>query len=332
MGVTMRDLARRVGVSAVTVSKALAGKSGVSEEMRQRIVKLAEELGYVNPGSRQRRRDGLNVGILVPDQFFSSDTFYAMFCKQLMQTLTEAGGVGLMELIPDESQRVGLLPSLLRSSHVDALVLLGQLPENYVKLLLTQPLPVVALDFCYPSLPLDSVVGDNVYGAALMTGHLIDQGHRDIGFVGNVLATSSIMERYQGFAAALMTHGLTLRPECIVPDRNERNVMLPLALPERLPDAFFCNCDLTARRLVDALRSRGLRVPQDVSVTGYDDFNNVPGSLPLTTFRVDMPAMCRMAVRRLMERAAGEKGPAVRVVVSGEGVMRESVLPRKQQT
>ena len=86
MGVTMRDLGKRLGVSAVTISKALAGKSGVSEEMRQRIIRLADELGYVNP-NQQTKDKGMDIGILVPERFFSNDTFYAMFYKKLLQVI-----------------------------------------------------------------------------------------------------------------------------------------------------------------------------------------------------------------------------------------------------
>ena len=83
MGITMRELGRMLGVSAVTVSKALSGKSGVSEEMRRRIVALAERTGYINP--KKAPTDGaLDVGILVPEGFFSEDNFYAMFYKQLL--------------------------------------------------------------------------------------------------------------------------------------------------------------------------------------------------------------------------------------------------------
>lgn len=326
MSVTMRDLGKRLGVSAVTVSKALAGKSGVSEEMRRRIIELADELGYVNPNAQAgRMARGLDVGIIVPDQFFSNDTFYAMFYKQLMQTLADAGHFGMLELVPDSMQKALLLPNIVRSSRVEALILLGQPTEEYTRLLVAQQLPVVTLDFYYASLPVDAVVGDSTFGAALLTRHLIGQGHRDIGFVGNAKATSSIMERYLGFASEMMMHDLPVRPECVVCDRNDSNVIQTLPLPDKLPTAFLCNCDIVARVLIDALRSRGVRVPEDVSVAGYDDFNNVPGSLPLTTFRVDTAAMCQMAVKLVEERCAGDRKAPVRTVVGGECVYRDSV-------
>ena len=87
-GITMRDIGRQLGVSAVTVSKALAGKSGVSEEMRQKIIRRASELGYVNPNAPQTTTtSGLDVGILIPENFFSVVSFYATFYKQLVQAM-----------------------------------------------------------------------------------------------------------------------------------------------------------------------------------------------------------------------------------------------------
>lgn len=328
MGVTMRDLGKRLGVSAVTISKALSGKSGVSEEMRQRIIRVAEEVGYVNPNTRTDDKPrGLDVGILIPEHFFSNDTFYAMFYKQLLQTLSEQGHFGMLELVTSTMQTSLTLPNLLRSRRVDALIILGQMVEGYTALLVAQGLPVVALDFYEPAVPMDAVVGDSIRGAAEITRHLIAWGHRDIGFVGNVKATSSIMERYLGFAGEMLRHDLPIRPECILPDRDEHNALVPIMLPEKLPTAFVCNCDLTARALIERLRQKGLRVPEDVSVVGYDDFNNVPGSLPLTTFKVDTAAMCRMAVALVHKRCTGDESPFCRTVVGGECILRDSVLP-----
>ena len=327
MGVTMRDLGKRLGVSAVTISKALSGKSGVSEEMRQRIIRLAEETGYSNPKQPSLTGKGMDIGILVPERFFSNDTFYAMFYKQLLQVMAQSGHFGLLELITEDMQRTLTPPNLLRSNKVDALILLGQPREEYAGWLSGQSLPVVALDFHYPALPMDAVVGDSIHGAAEMTRHLIAWGHRDIGFLGNVRATSSIMERYLGFASEMLRNDLPIRPECILPDRTDDNVICPPALPEKMPTAFVCNCDVVARLFIDQLQKSGFRVPEDVSIVSYDDFNNVPGALPLTTFRVDTLTMCRIAVQLVESRRSGDNKALSRVVVGGEAVYRDSVHP-----
>lgn len=327
--VTMRDIGKKVGVSAVTVSKALAGKTGVSEEMRQRIIKVATDLGYVNPislkGQHARR---LDVGILVPDRFFSSDAFYFTFYRHLVQELSEAGHFGLMELLSQTSDEQLELPNLLLGHRVDALILLGQPSQAYMRMIAKQPVPVVFLDFYDESALADAVVGDNTYGTYRLTNHLIKNGHKDIGFVGNCRATSSIMDRYLGFYRAMYSADLPIRKECIVPDRDEQGVMLPLELPEKLPTAFVCNCDVVARLLIEQLRDRGLRVPEDVSVVGFDDFTMGSVQPPeLTTFRVDFQCMAQMAVKLVADRCAGVQRPYGRVVVSGQPIYRDSERP-----
>ena len=242
-GITMRDIGRQLGVSAVTVSKALAGKSGVSEEMRQKIIRRASELGYVNPNAPQTTTtSGLDVGILIPENFFSVVSFYATFYKQLVQALTDAGHFGIMELVTHDMQTALTLPNLLRSRHVDALICLGQLTSPYMQLLTRQEMPVICLDFHDPFVTTDAIVSDNAFGAAQLTYWLIEQGHRDIGFVGDIKATSSIMERYLGFLSAMLMKDLPVRPECVFSDRSpEGNTFHTFQLPEKMPTAFVVN-------------------------------------------------------------------------------------------
>jgi len=324
--VTMRDLGKRLGVSAVTVSKALAGKSGVSEEMRRKIVALANELSYVNPNAAPGKQ-GLDVGILIPSHFFSQDSFYAMLYKELVQALTKAGHFGLLELYSRQLQRERLLPNLLRSRRVDALVLLGQPDQAYAELLVQQGVPVICMDFC-ADVRADMVVGDSTAGMAALTQHLIDQGHRDIAFFGTVQATSSIMERYLGYVSAMLTNGLPIRAEYLIPDRDAENVLQPLTLPEPRPTALVCNCDWAARWAISQLTQQGLRVPEDISVVGFDDFSYAPVEAPaLTTYRVNREEMCAAVVRLLAERCAGDEKPVCRITVGGECICRDSVRP-----
>ena len=328
--ITMRDIGRQLGVSAVTVSKALAGKSGVSEEMRQKIIRRASELGYVNPNAPQTTpTSGLDVGILIPENFFLRRVLYATFYKQLVQALTDAGHFGIMELVTHDMQTALTLPNLLRSRHVDALICLGRLTSPYMQLLTRQEMPVICLDFHDPFVTTDAIVSDNAFGAAQLTYWLIEQGHRDIGFVGDIKATSSIMERYLGFLSAMLMKDLPVRPECVFSDRSpEGNTFHTFQLPEKMPTAFVVNCDMSAQALITDLQSRGYRVPEDISVVGFDDFCPTAGNTPpLTTFRVNCPAMCRMAVKLIGERCAGDRKTVGRVVIGGECVFRDSAAP-----
>ena len=311
----MRDIGKRIGVS---------------EEMRQKIVKLASELGYVNPNAQQPRvASGLDVGIIIPAQFFSNDSFYAMMYKSLVQELAEAGHFGLLELVYRESMRAMILPNLLRSRKVDALILLGQPEAAYVDLLVKQSVPVVCMDFYNSTSCVDMVVGDSAGGAAALTQHLIDMGHRDIAYYGSVRATSSIMERYLGYLAAMLSNDLPVCPEYLIPDRDETGALQPVVLPDKRPTAIVCNSDWSARWMIDQLKQQGLRVPEDISIVGFDDFNYVPATVPaLTTYRVDQKAMCRIVVQLVADRCAGDRKPCARITVNGECVYRDSVKKR----
>ncbi|MBQ9210589.1 MAG: LacI family DNA-binding transcriptional regulator [Clostridia bacterium] len=327
---TMRDIGKAVGVSAVTVSKALAGKPGMSDAMREKILRAAEEMGYSYPQeSAVPAPRNLDIGILVPEAFFGANTFYANVYKRLVQRLTEEGLFALLELVDRKAEEELSLPLVLTSHHVSGLIILGQPRKEYSRLIAEQGIPVIFLDFYDEQASAEAVVGDNTYGCYRLTSHLIKNGHRRIGFVGNYRATSSIMDRYLGYCRAMLMHDLPRRDDWVIMDRGLDNQLLEkLELPAELPTAFVCNCDVVARKLMDQLAERGLRVPEDISVTGYDDFEMEAAPGPgISTFRVDMHAMVDVAVKIMLDRCAGIAKPFGRTVIGGQPVYRDSERP-----
>ena len=318
-----------MGTSAVTVSKALAGKSGMSEKLRSKILKKADEMGYEYPrGNRLVLREHLEIGILIPDRYFEPDSFYAILCKQLIKKLADMGHFGLLEMLSSENERQLTLPNLMTSGHADGLILLGEPSKAYYRKIAQAGVPIVFLDFYDEQANADAVASDNSYGAYRLTSHLIRRGHTKIGFVGNIKATSSIMDRFLGYYRAMLLNDLQVREEWILPDRGLTGGLVDPVLPEELPTAFVCNCDITARMVIRLLREEGLRVPQDVSVTGFDDFPlGGPGDVPLSTFRIDTNGMIELAIKSLLERCAGVQKPFGRLVVGGQPVYRESEIP-----
>ena len=134
------------------------------------------------------------------------------------------------------------------------------------------------------------------------------------------------MERYSGYMRAMMFEGLPMRPEWLIEDRDAELKYLPqFELPEQLPTAFVCENDEIAMRLIAQLEKRGLRVPQDISVTGFDNFIFATLSSPaLTTYSVDLGRMAQVAIRRLKSRISdGSEGP-LRTIVGGWVVERDS--------
>ena len=326
----MRDIGREVGVSAVTVSKALAGKPGMSEGMRGKIIETAERMGYEYPGADKKPgARNLDVGVLVPEAYFDTNSFYTGIYKKLVQRLTDEGHYSVMELISrDEEERLAV-PKLIGNQRVNGLILLGQPRKEYYRMIARQGIPVVFLDFYDEQASADAVVGDNSYGCYRLTSHLIKNGHTRIAFVGNIRATSSIMDRFLGYARAMLAHNLPAREDWVIRDRDQDNHLVSrMKLPEDMPTAFVCNCDLVARRLINQLEAEGYRVPEDVSVTGFDDFEQEPSAGPgISTFRVDTYSMADLAVGILEERCAGERKPFGRTVVGGQPVYRESEKP-----
>ncbi len=173
----------------------------------------------------------------------------------------------------------------------------------------------------------DSVISDGYYGMYTMVDYLLQMGHRDIVFVGSVNATSSITDRYYGYCRAMREASVTVTEDRILPDRDaEGKVTVSLERLSKLPTAFACNCDVTAYVLLNALKENGIRVPEDVSVVGFDDYILADLAVPsLTTYAIDVDHMAKVSAQQLIRRIQKPEAEVRRIVVSGKLVIRESV-------
>ena len=323
--VRMADIAEKLDISVVSVSKALAGKPGVSEEMRAKIVALAREMGYESGKVRPDVVGSGNIGVLVADRFFDENAFYTSLYRSLVIQSGEEGFACMIEIITREAELAARLPALVTGRKVDGLVVMGNLDLPYIMALRSCGIPGILLDFNVPGHAFDCVLSDNMGGGYTVTRHLLDQGYTEIGYVGTILSTSSIMERYLGYQRALRGAGIVPREEWLVEDRDGDGRFIPLCLPERLPQAFVCNCDEVAFHLVETLRQMGLRVPEDVAVCGYDDYRFATLSIPqLTSYRVDVERMAAAAVRQLGQKLRLETAEPLSCIVPGHLVVRES--------
>ena len=332
--VTMRTIGHELGVSAVTVSKALAGRSGVSDTVRDQIVKKAQEMGYRYDLIAKAKDPGRDVGILVPDHFLGpGNSFYASLCKKLVQQLAERDCYGILEILTECDELNCVYPSVLSSGRVEGLVILGQVSREYMQMLETvgMHVPYVCMDFYDERVSADAVVSDGLYGSYRLTSHLIHMGHTRIAFVGSIKATSSIMDRYLGYYRSMLQHDLPIKSEWLIPDRDIHGETVECELPSPMPTAFVCNCDLVAYSLIRRLQSLGLRVPEDVSVVGFDDFSASAIATPaLTTFAVDQDGMARSVSEMIVAKLQDNSAQSGRVVVGGQMVYRDSVRDLKE--
>ena len=182
--VRMADIAEKLNISVVSVSKALAGKPGVSEEMRAKVVALAHQMGYegVRPYAESGRTG--NIGVLVADQLFGESTFYNNLYRYVVLSSGDEGFTSMLEIVTVEVEQTTQLPALVTGRKVDGLILIGNMKPTYLQAVVNSGLPCVLLDFHIPDARLDCVVSDNMEGGCALTEHLLEQGYREIGFIG----------------------------------------------------------------------------------------------------------------------------------------------------
>ena len=323
--VRMADIAKRLGISTVSVSKGLAGKEGVSAEMRAKIVATAQEMGYQMPVRAQEKTGGETIGILVADRFFNENAFYSNLYRAVLKCAAAEDISVLMEIVLPQAERSCNMPNFLVNRKVDGLIFMGEISRRYLAPAIQTDVPSMLLDFYDAALAADCVLSDNTRGSYTLTEHLIATGRRNIGFVGSVQSTSSIMDRYLGYVKAMLRAGLPIRDDWRLEDRDDQGKFMPFTLPHEMPDAFVCNCDEVAYNLVETLRREGYRVPQDVAVTGYDDYRySTICNPPLTSYRVDLDGMAKTVVAQLRRKMAHKPALAPTVIVPGGFVRRES--------
>lgn len=303
--VTQADIAEKLGISTVSVSNALAGRAGVSEAVRARILQTAWQLGYVKPAGS--RGVFLSAGVIVADRYISiGSSFYWSMYQAVVRQIGENNGISMLEIIDAATEEAKQIPSSLASGDNNVLIIVGPLHEDYLRFVTEDArVPVVMLDYYDATLPCASVLSGNFPGMKRMTQYLIDRGFTKIGFVGSVSDNDNIKNRYRGYSAAMEAAGLPVKKQWVLEDRIPDDAV---HLPKTLPEAFVCSSDYAAGLTKAALAERGLSVPNDISLVGYDDFL-IPDVFhgKLTTCRVEMDKMAELAVQVASDGAAGHK-------------------------
>ncbi|MEH2929635.1 LacI family transcriptional regulator [Clostridiaceae bacterium] len=326
--VRLADIAKQLGVSVVTVSNALAGQKGVSEELRTKIKQVAAEMGYQVRGTAVSSKKILNVGVIIGEKYLGP---YPSYYWKVYQELSLIAGlhncVILFEVLRHEREAALELPLFAMEQQIQGLIVIGEIGRPYLEFLHEQPdFPMVLVDFMMQGMGCPSVMADNYYGMYKMVNYLIEQGHKEIAYVGTLLASNSITDRYFGYRKALMERGLEMNPDWVLQDRTMEGQIGNIQLPDRMPTAFACNCDLTASVLVNLLESRGYRIPEDISIVGFDNYlYEGLCDTSITSYEVDIKEMVRCAIKIVVSLAECGKAPADMRMVSGCVVEKESV-------
>ncbi len=326
MSPTISDVAAKVGVSPSTVSRVLNGRPGISEETRSKVLEAARELGYypamAGRGLALGRTE--NLGFLIHHRHtLNPDSFYG---GVLAGVDSEARAHGFHVIFSaDTSEK---LPAMVKEQRVDGLILAGcDIPGDLIVALKAQEVPLVLVDNHLEK--VDSVFTDNVGGAYEAVTHLIHLGLKRIGFICEWFGDLSFAERFEGYKLALQEHGLpydeNLAAEGLPREPESRCVAMRRLLEKVIPTAVFAANDTTAAEAIRAIKERGLKVPEDIAVVGFDDgaiaLHTEP---PLTTMRVFREKMGIMAARRLLELIEDPDHPPIHTKLSAQLIIRGS--------
>jgi LacI family transcriptional regulator len=327
--VTMADVAREAGVSSMTVSRVINNKGDVSPETRRRVLEVVERLGY-RPSSIARglatRRTG-TIGLVVPDV---SNPFFADVAFGVEQlAYAEGYNVFLCNTEEDPQHELAVLHSL-EEKRVDGLILCSsRLGEDELRDVVAEHFSVVLVNRCLVGQPVRSVVLDDQAGGQMATRHLLEAGHRAIGFLSGPEVSHSGRQRAKGYRAALANFGLPYYPDWVQPcfPEVEGGYQASCDLLRMHPElsALFCYNDLVAVGVLQACAELGRRVPGDLAVVGYDDIRLAAlVTPPLTTCRVPRYDLGAEAMRLLLVQITDCPEDCTEVVLQPELVIRAS--------
>ena len=330
----LRDIAELLGCSLATVSNAINGRGRMKEETRQAILAKCAELNFVpNSAGRNLRLQRTNaVGVIYSPSFAElfANVFYARIMEGLAETFGEAG----LDLVLGTRRENDGMPSIVRQGKVDALVVLaGVFTAADYDSLRHCPVPLFIVDGYAGSIDADSLTSDGFGGAQQVAEHLFQQGHRRVVMTTYRSPLYNIEQRIAGFLSGLRARGMEVG-ESDVLIRTDTDAEAAAELLARLdseapPTAVFAVNDTMALNLIDALAASGRKVPEDISVVGFDDDPVAArANPPLTTVGLKKRDIGAISARLVLERLAAPEKPTVHHVQPTRLVLRESVAPR----
>lgn len=351
--VSMQQIADMVGLSKYAVSKALSGKSGVSAKTRERIIEAATQLGYFKQQRLQKPVEGTAkfgssalaglliepnkravVAVLMPNvRLQNMDSgFWGVIVNGIGYALSRLN-LGMLILTEHTAEH---LQALLKPERLLGVIGVGDISTSMLMEVKRLGLPFVLTDHEDPMVPSDTVFASNMDSMAALTGQLLALGHRAFWFLGDTGFSRSFTDRWMGYRKALEDEGIPVEPRTgrlpLSGTDREANIRflqkqldgLPVG-HSSLPTAWVCANDEIAMAALAVLEEKGIRVPEQVSVTGFDDIGESrEASVPLTTVHVKKVQLGERAVAALLDRTRDPDKPFEKISLACELVFRSS--------
>lgn len=340
MSSTVKDVALRAAVSTATVSLVLNGKGGISEETRTRVLMAAADLKYEPRASRAPKPEHMGtlrfLKIAKHGHTVNRDhnTFISDYIDGMSQQATASGYK--LEVVSHEGNAIGEIVASVFDAAVSGVVVLGtELTEADIKLFDAVKVPHVVIDTFHDVLECNFVNMNNRDAVYKILGHLVDRGFTNIGFIASNVETINFRLRRDAFIEGMKHFGLNFSVRHIVTvdstyDGSYADMLGKLRGGLAVPDCYVCTNDIITYGCIKALREFNIRIPEDLSIVGFD---NLPMSAtmdpPLTTIDVSKRKIGNLAITLLAEQInSRSSGPAVKILVGADLIVRNSVAKR----
>lgn len=338
MKVTMKDIAKRLNISINAVSIALNDKVGVSEEMRLEILRTADEMGYIN----QKRQylsvfSKSNLCILMQSYYADTGHFYSIVLHSIVEQAKTFGYFTILNYFEDNRF---VIPECIVNRKVAGILIVGKISDVHLMTLKKNGIPIVLVDYTSLCTPCDCVLTHNKQGGYMMTSHIIEKGYQKIGFFGDLDYSFSFHDRFMGYRQSLIKNRIVDQED--IDDyihrysyvkgiekhilSNDIVEIMKILSTKELPEVLVCANDSNAFAVMSALTQMGMKVPDDVSVVGFDDTPLCEKAIPkITTIQVQKKLMGEVAVSKLVDRIHRKETVTMTQLLSVKIVERDSL-------
>jgi LacI family transcriptional regulator len=333
---TLKDISEKLGISTAAVSKALRDHHGISEQTKKLVLETAKALNYkkgVQPSDQSKKTIGINKALFI---YYSSH--FGPHFSEIYLSIDKAFKADNINVTDMKYESISADIEAIQEIKPDIIILVGRFPLNYADNLAKLNIPMFSIDQDHPFLNMDSIMANDYQGGFEAVKYLAEQGHLEIGFIGDKRLATSFRYRFNGFRDAMEYFGLPYKNEYMydLKFRNAHDMINYTVLLEhldcnKLPTAFFCANDAIAYVLANALKSKDIGIPEDISIIGFDNLESSMWQVPpLTTIHYPRSAIGITTLELVKWRFMNPDAPKNTVYVNTKLIERESVVPPKQ--
>ncbi len=320
--IKLTDIAQALGISSISVSRALSGQGGVSDELREKVTAKAKEMGYLKAKSMEQKR----VLVLHQKPFIQDNSNFSHIMQGMEKALQDANLEYDMEFTDKKSQADLILPNKMQKGpNYDGLIFIGGFENPYIDFITKKIRNYVCYTGYSPSKDSDCIWYNFNNSSYKQCEYLIRKGHKKIGYLGNNHGYVS-REKVLGISSALEDHNLTVQEEFFYYSEEEYDRILNLIRQNKGPSAIICQWDYTAMKLIKHLHDNGVKVPEDISVMGYGNTEMSALCIPaLTTMELYIDYACESTVALLLKRFGRADKPYENILIHSILIERDSV-------